>query len=543
MNYSNKNKLDVMDSEHLGYAGIWPSNGKDAKIVPMGTPGVPLTDIYDEMMHSNGRNNSHKLTPIGDHSYPIPVPVPVITPRTRDLTRNIIQGENKSIPGSQTIMNSATLKPKRRSFESLRNKSQPPQQSLTSSIRKMPSKTGLGSNELDRFQRQNGNSIPNRRSLGSVSSTAGNNPANSRSKKSINEMNASNSGIPRRSSSVTTAQKNNQSNSDVERHKVPEDYASRPSFTGCYSNYPNNKTEYPTVPYPFSIDSDDGHLRDNINESFYQPQERLPERQPNFDQFPQKRNPTRRVTQNAPSNPPPNVKNFMAGKSNVPYNSNITHYKGEYLQNYGDNYYNREELYSAPNYGRSSSAGRPTFTNSSTLNPFDNCIPQRMNNQYNSESLNCYSVPNRYKNSVHDFARDDTFVDSASCLNPAKTLMYCSGEYGALEAEKHIRQNYSSANEVFKPMVYETIVFPPGYFEYKKQLEELRKKYLLDTNPNAFYQMKQNGEFIDPNPTNGGCMWKNGKQMNKKRSHPVFVRTTGTIDHLNRIRPSPACYC
>ncbi|KAH8583095.1 uncharacterized protein ELE39_000038 [Cryptosporidium sp. chipmunk genotype I] len=531
-----------MDNDHLGYVGIWPSNGKDAKVVPMGTPGVPLTDIYDEMMHSNGRNNSHKHIPIGDHSYPIPVPVPVITPRTRDLTRNVIQGGNKSIPGSQTTMNSATLKPKRRSFESLRNKSQPPQQSVTSNIRKMGSKAGIGSNELNRSQRQSGSAIPNRRSLGSVSSTIGNNSTNPRPKKSINEMNLSNSGIPRRSSSVTTVQKNNQCNSDLERHKVPEDYIPRPSITSCYPGHPNNNTEYPTVPYPFYMDSDDGNLKDNINQSYYQAQERFPERQPNFDQIPQKRNPTRRVTQNAPSSPPPSVKNFIAVKSNVPYNSNITHHRN-YFQNYGDNYYNREELYSAPNYGRSSSVGRPTLTNVSSLNPFDNCVPHSVTNQYNSESLNCYSVPSKYRNSVHDFTKDDSYADSASCLSPAKTLMYCSGEYGALEAERQIRQNYSSANEVFKPMVYETIVFPPGYFEYKKQLEELRKKYLLDTNPNAFYQMKQNGEFIDPNAAKGGCIWKNGKNMNKKKSHPVFVKTTGTIDHLNRTRPNPACYC
>ncbi|OII70957.1 uncharacterized protein cubi_03255 [Cryptosporidium ubiquitum] len=540
MSYSNKNRLDTIDTDHLGYVGIWPSNGKDAKVVPMGTPGVPLTDIYDEMMHSNGQRNTNKPAPIGDHSYPIPVPVPVITPRTRDLTRNVIQGGNKSISGSQATINTATLKPKRRSFESLRNKSQPPQPNVTNGPRKMSSKIGLGSNELSRPQRQSGSPIPNRRSLASVSSSIGNAPTGSKLKKSVNEVNSSNSNIPRRSNSVATIQKSNQANSDVERHKIPEDYVPRPNIPSCYSSQPNNNPECPTVPYPFSMDAD-GNLNDNFNQSYYQPQDRFSERPSNFDQIPQRRNPTRRVTQNAPSSPPPGVRNFISGKSNVPYNSNITHHR-DYHQNYGDNYYNREELYSAPYYARSSSVDRPTLTNVSSLNPFDNCIPHSSTHQYNSESLNCYSVPNKYRNSVHDFAKDDMYADSASCLSPSKTLMYCSGEYSALEAERHIRQNYSTANEVFKPMVYETIVFPPGYFEYKKQLEELRKKYLLDTNPNAFYQMKQNGEFIEPT-TRNGCIWNNGKNLNKKRSHPVFVKTTGTIDHLNRMRPNPACYC
>lgn len=538
MSYSNKNKLDLIDNDHLGYAGIWPSNGRDAKVVPMGTPGVPLTDIYDEMMHSNGQRSTHKLTPIGDHSYPIPVPVPVITPRTRDLTRNVIQAGNKSIPGSQT-MNSATLKPKRRSLESLKNKSQPPQSNGTNNFKKMSSKTGLFSNELNKTQRQSGNPVLNRRSVASVSSGTGSVSTGSRTKKSIDEVNSSNSNIPRRSTSVGTVQKNNKNNSDVERHKIPEDYISRPNVPSHYSGQPNNNAEYPTVPYPFSMDAN-GNLNNNFNQSYYQPQEKLPEKPSNFDQIPQRRSPTRRVTQNAPPSPSPSVRNFTAGRPNTPYYSNITHNR-DYYQNYGDNYYNREELYSSPYYARSSSVDRPTLTNISSLNPFDNCIPHSSINQHNSESINCYSVPNKYRNSVHDYARDDMYVDSASCLSPSKTLMYCSGEYGALEAEKHIRQNYSSANEVFKPMVYETIVFPPGYFEYKKQLEELRKKYLLDTNPNAFYQMKQNGEF--ESITRNGCFWNNGKNINKKRSHPVFVRTTGTIDHLNRIRPNPACYC
>ncbi|KAJ1611843.1 hypothetical protein OIY81_1530 [Cryptosporidium canis] len=539
MAYSSKSKPVSVDTSHIGYAGIWPSNGKDAKVVPIGTPGVPLTDIYDEMMHSNGHKiPNNRPAPTRDHSYPIPVPVPVITPRTRELTRNVIQAGNKSVPGSQTMTNSAALRPKRRSFESLRNSSQPPQVSGLSGPRRTSSKTRLGSDEL-RSQRMSGNAIPNRRSMGSVSSSTTNTSA-ARPKKSMNEVNFASSGIPRRSSSVTAAQKNAQSSSDLERHKVPEDYVPRSSFPSCYSSYPSKSSECPVVPHPFSMDNEDGFLNDNFSYPNFQNQDRYQERPRNVENPPPRRSPSRRVTQNAPMSQSSAVRNFMNGKSNIPYNSNITHNRDNY-QNYGDSYYNREELQYNPYYKRSTSVDRPTFTNTSSLNPFDSCIPHNHANQYSADTMNCYSVPNKYRNTVHDLTRDDMYADSASCLSPSKTLMYCSGEYGALDADKHIRQNYSSADEVFKPMVYETIVFPPGYFEYKKQLEELRKKYLLDTNPNAFYQMKQNGEFVDYNKTNG-CFWRNGKAT-KKKSHPVFVRTTDTMDHLNRSRPNPACYC
>lgn len=545
MSCSSKSKLNAMETDHLGYVGIWPSNGKDAKVVPMGTPGIPLTDIYDEMMHSNGQKGLNKASPIGDHPYPIPVPVPVITPRTRDLARSVIQGGNKSpLPGSQAMMNSVSLKPKRRSFESLRNKSQPPQQSGAVGSRRSGSKFGSGSGpgELSRSQRPGNSAAPNRRSLASLPGSTANPSTGSRLRRSANELGSGNSGMPSRGNNVTPSQKNSLSNSGAEKHKIPEDYVPRSSLSSCYSSCSGKNAECPVVPYPYSVDAEDGALNDSYSFAHYQPQERFPERPANMDTVPL-RSPARRVSQNGSSSVMRNS-SVAAGPNPPPFNSNMaTHHRDYYYPNYGDAYYNREELYPNPYYKRSSSLDRPTFTNTSSLNPLDSCIPQGSSSQYNAESLNCYSVPNKYRNSVHNLTSYDTYADSATCLSPSKTLMYCSGEYGALEAEKHVRQNYSAADEVFKPMIYETIVFPPGYFEYKKQLEELRRKYILDTNPNAFYQMKQNGEFVDYKTNR--CMWKNTKATNKKRSHPVFVKTTGTIDHLNRTmpRPNPACYC
>ncbi|KAF7456791.1 hypothetical protein HWI79_2652 [Cryptosporidium felis] len=533
MSYSSKNKFDDFDQNRLGFAGIWPLNGKDTKVVPMGTPGVPLTDIYDEMMHSNGCKKPQKPVPIGDHSYPIPVPVPIITPRTRDIAQSVIQNGTQQAPGKQSMMNSATLKPKRRSFESLKNKSQPPQYSVSSSKR-LSSRLGSSSNEPNR-QKSSTNTVQNRRSLASIPSSV-NTPINSRQKISINESSQS---IPigqRRSNSVTPLQRNSHGNVDYERYKIPEDYLSK-SNTRNNHTFNSNAQEYPTVPYPCSIDNDDEYFKQDLNNSRLQNVDNFLEEQIPFESNPQRRTSTRRTTQNSTSSA--NYRNFAAAKSSIPHNSNLSHPKN--YSNFGNSHYKQEEFYPAHAHGRSSSLGRPTFTNNTGFNPLESCIPNSPN-QYNANPYNCYSVPNKYRNSVHDIIGDDDYLDTSSCFSPSRTLMHCSGDYGTLEADRHIKQNYSSADEVFKPMVYETIVFPPGYFEYKKQLEELRKKYLFENNPSAYYQMKQNGEFGGPNNRNG-CMWTNNKNRKNRKSHPIFVKTTGTVGHLSRERPGPACYC
>ncbi|KAH8738518.1 hypothetical protein FG386_001900 [Cryptosporidium ryanae] len=619
MNYchNNKDKFGIDDYKNtdnvnnVGYAGVWPSNYNDVKVLPIGTPGVTLTDIYDNIISKKGNQSDNKPTPIGDHSYPVPVPVPVITPRTRRITKEVLQ-EDALNRGQSMKSNLVEIKPKRRSMESINIKNKPQGSthkrvtaSTNSRIPNFTKKLSNSGSSISNDQQMKGqnNSGLNRQYIGrrvaengNVLSSAGRSvnsaalfSSGARLRRPIETKNrdeyANHSNIieNKRSSSVNLSRRNNPDN-DKSFHQVPEDYCSNLRFSNNISCYPTNSNdEFPTIPYPFSMNEDnDGYLesnyesvqanefgnsRDNYN---YGSREHIAKQHYNHSQYNegnnhyylrehQQKSPIRGVTQSEKPINSSGIRNFYYGRSHAPMNTNLNRPKN--YSRYVDNYYNTEELYQNNNnyYGNNrnikrSSSGfnnyRPTLTNQGVgfMNPLNSCIPNYESpNQLNPPTYNCYSVPKRYNRSIQDFYREDSYSDLGSCMTPTKTLMYCSGQYPNLEANRHIRENYSPAEEVFKPKMYETIIYPPGYFEYKKQLDELKRKYMLERDPNAFYSMKSKGDFLSPESIGNDsfCICNDGsnRYRERARTNPIFVKTTKTFNHYNRAKPNPACYC
>ncbi|KAH7650124.1 hypothetical protein FG379_003204 [Cryptosporidium bovis] len=619
--YHNSNKIcsDEYKNniDNIGYAGVWPSNYNDLKVLPIGTPGVALTDIYNRVVSKNGNQNDCKTIPIGDHSYPVPVPVPVITPRTRQVTRELLREDIKHKNQSKKA-SSVDIKPKRRSMESINIKNRTQGaisrkiadngNNSTTQSTKRAGGYGFPTSNDQRIKGQRSSSL-NRTRLGSK--IAENGDVSSSSAKSVNNTtlfssgtrlrrptdiknsdlyvnhnNGTNNNINNYSSTVIKnkggsfdlSQRDN-FESDSNIHQVPEDYCSNLGFNHNISCYQNNSSdEFPAIPYPFSMNEDNGgylecnyeptrrNQFDNIKNNYnYGSQEHINRRHDRHNQHSdyhekerQQRIPIRRTTQSEKPMNSSGIRNFYSGRSSVPINTNLNRPKD--YSRYVDNYYNTEEIYRNNNYynyydrnikgGSGSNIHRPTLTNQGVglMNPLNNCIPKYESpNQLNPPTYNCYSVPKRYNHSIQDLYREeDTYSDLGSCVTPTKTLMYCSGQYPNLEADRHIRENYSTANEVFKPKMYETIIYPPGYFEYKKQLDDLKKKYMLERDPNAFYSMKSKGEFLSPeNNINASfcmCSDNHGKCKERRKTNPIFVRTTNTVNHY-RSRPNPACYC
>ncbi|KAL7066653.1 hypothetical protein ACR3K2_29240 [Cryptosporidium serpentis] len=588
---------------NYGYAGVWPVTG-NVKVVPIGTPGIPVSDIYEKVVHPD-KIHSNKPIPVGDHSYPIPVPIPVMTPGTHDITKMVINSnKEKKLEDFNGKTNYNTNKSKSRytnpDIKERSNIIQKPAVSLKetqakkqavvtstkpstnkiiskrTSVQNMTGSNNGGAHILSVDQKPL--SIP-RQSLQTNKKLESSNITNSTSKlkndsklSTLNNNRKKNNGI---STNLTTSKyKNNISTLDLKSQqetklnksvekiykplkKIQQDEKYYPDESMAY-NIPKyitqDSVDYPTVPYPVHSQHNKGLINQPCSYV-------VPDMPPNlvkksvlqdtklnnlnkdsftYNQIPSIKNATKIITE------PASIldKKIIETKELPP----------KILPSFGYNNQNSiDSLRNCP----------ITTPNSSNLfnEITSSCYPKHMPTplQINNNLSNpCYQTYNNHQSFGNLNSINNGFYESTkSCLDPTKTLLYCSDTeintpYNNMSQKQ---TNFGIPEDIFKPMIYETIVYPPGYFEYKKQLQDIRNHYIQE-NPNlSCYKCHQdpiiqgydiNGQPIIHQEYNNICSWSecvtNSYKDRQKCDEPqIFVKTIGTMDHKNRMRPRTLC--
>ncbi|EEA05419.1 uncharacterized protein CMU_024240 [Cryptosporidium muris RN66] len=566
---------------NYGYAGVWPVN-ENVKVVPMGASGMPISDIYEEIVHPN-KVHSNRPIPVGDHSYPIPVPIPVMTPGTCDITKAIINSDKeKKLENLNERTNGNINKSKSRYISSdIKEKSniiqkpavplietQAKKQVVTSakpSTNKMMSKrtsiqnmTGSNNGGARISSDQRPLSVPrqslqtNRRSE-STNITNSTSKLRSDSKSSIlNNNRGKNNGIP--TNLTTSKYKNNMSTSDLKSKqgtklnksvekiykplKIQQDEKYHPNRSIEY-NVPKyitqDSVDYPTVPYPLHFQQN----KSSINQPYV-----VPDMPPNLVRKP--------VLQDTKLN--------NLNKGSFTYNQipppvkNATRIITEPTPILDKKVMETKELPSKklPSFGYSSQSSLDslnypiTAPNSSNLfnKITSSCYPRNIPAplQINNNLSNpCYQTYNNHQNIGNLNSINNGLYESTKlCFDPMKTLLYCSGTEVNTPHNNISRKqtNFATPEDIFKPMVYETIVYPPGYFEYKKQMQDIKSNYIQDYDVNKQPITHQECNNIC---NLSECAANPHKDGQKPDEPQIFVKTIGTIDHKNRIRPRTLC--
>ncbi|OII77120.1 hypothetical protein cand_021020 [Cryptosporidium andersoni] len=585
---------------NYGYAGVWPVS-ENVKVVPMGASGIPISDIYEEIVHPN-KVHSNRPVPVGDHSYPIPVPIPVMTPGTCDITKDIINNdEEKKLENLNERTNGNINKSKSRYTSSnIKERSNIIQKPAVPLIETQAKKQVVTST------RPSNKIISKRTSVQNV--TASNNGGarissdqkplsvprqNSQTNKKSESTNIKNSTSKLRSDSklsilnnnrgknngistnlITSKHKDNMSTSDLKSKqgtklnksvekiykppkKVQQDdkyYPDRYIEYNIPKYITQDSVDYPTVPYPVHFQQNKG----SINQPYSYV---VPDMPPNLVK--------KSVLQDTKLNNlnkgsftynqiPPSIKSatkIITEPTSILDKKVIeTKELPKKLPSFG--YNSQNSLDSLRNYSITAPNSSNLFNKiTSSCYPKNMPAPLQINNNLSNPCYQTYSNHQNFGNL--NSINNGLYESTKSCFDPMKTLLYCSGtEVNTPHNNISRRQtNFATPEDIFKPMVYETIVYPPGYFEYKKQMQDIKSNYIQENSDLSCYKCYQdpiiqdydvNKQPITHQECNNICNLSeyaaNPHKDGQKSDEPqIFVKTIGTMDHKNRIRPRTLC--